>query len=107
MARTTVPALRQFGMSAAGGTMTPVDSFATVVMVEVSAMTRFDVAGPMRHGRRFPSEKPPAREILRRFAAARTGLDAHRMVRIHDPLNLHAAAGQGHFRLNAPALPPG
>ena len=87
--------------------MPPVGSVATVVMMEVSAMTRFDVAGRLRHGRRFPGEKPPTCKTLRRFATAWTGLDAHRMVRIYDALNLHAAAGQAHFRLNAPALPPG
>lgn len=87
--------------------MTPVGPVATVVMMEVSAMTHFDVAGRLRHRRRFPSEKPPARKILCRLAAARTGLDAHRMVRIYDALDLHAAAGQAHFGLTALALPPG
>jgi hypothetical protein len=87
--------------------MTPIESVATVVVMEVSAMTRRDVAGRLRHGRRFPGEKPTAREILRRFATARTGLDAHRMVRIHDALDLNAAAGQANVGLNALALPPG
>ena len=87
--------------------MPTVGPVATVVMMEVPAMTRFDVASRLRHGRRFPGEKPPACEIPRRFAAAGTGLDAHRMVRIHDALDLHAAAGQAHFGLNALALPPG
>jgi hypothetical protein len=107
MAGTTVPGLHQFGASFTGVTMTPVESLATVVVMEVPAMTRCDVAGWLRHGRRFPGEKPPACEVLRRFAAAWTGLDAHRMVRIHDALDLHAAAGQAHFGLNALALPPG
>jgi hypothetical protein len=107
MVGTTVPGLRQFGTSVAGIPMSPVESFATVVVMEVPAMTRFDVAGWLRHGRRFPGKKPPAREIPRRFAAAWAGLDAHRVVWIHDTLNLHAAAGQTPFGFNAPALPPG
>ena len=107
MARTTVPALRQFGTSVAGTSMPPVGSVATVIVMQVSAMTRRDVAGRLRHGRRFPGEKPPACEILRRFATAWTGLDTDRMVRIHDALDLHTAAGQANFCLNALALPPG
>ena len=107
MARTTVPALRQFGISDASIPMTPVESVATVVVMQVSAMTRRDAAGRLRHGRRFPGEKPPACEILGRFATAWTGLDAHRMVRIHDALDLHTAAGQANSCLNALALPPG
>jgi hypothetical protein len=87
--------------------MPPIRSVATVVMMEVSAMTHFDVAGRLRHRRRFPGEKPPTCEVLRRFATAWTGLDAHRMVWINDALDLHAAAGDAHFRLNAPSLPPG
>ena len=87
--------------------MTPVGSVATIVVMGVSAMTRRDVAGRLWHGRRFPGEKPPACKIPRRFAAAWTGLDAHRMVRIHDALNLHAAAGQAHVGLSPLALPPG
>lgn len=87
--------------------MPPIGSVATVVMMEVSAMTHFDVAGRLRHRRRFPGEKPPARKILCRLAAARTGLDTHRMVWIDDALDLHAAAGQAHFGLDALALPPG
>ena len=98
---------RQMGTSVAGISMTPVGPVTTIVVMDVSAMTRFDVAGRLWHGRRFPGEKPPACEIPRRIAAAWTGLDAHRMVWIHDALDLHAAAGQAHFRLNAPALPPG
>jgi len=70
-------------------------------------MTRCDVAGRLRHRWRFPSEKPPTCEVLRRFATTWTGLDAHRMVWINDALDLHAAAGDARFRLNAPALPPG
>jgi len=70
-------------------------------------MTGRDVAGRLRHVRRFPGQKPPARKILCRFATAWTGFDAHRMVRIHDALDLRAAAGQAHFGLNALALPPG
>ena len=87
--------------------MTPVESIASVVVMEVSAMTRRDVTGRLRHGRRFPGEKPTARKIPRSFATARTGLDAHRMVWIHDALDLHTAAGQANFGLNALALPPG
>jgi hypothetical protein len=87
--------------------MPAVGPVTTIVVMDVSAMTRFDVAGRRRHGRRFPGEEPPACEFLRRFAAAGTGLDAHRMVRIHDALDLHAAAGQANFCLNALALPPG
>jgi hypothetical protein len=104
---TTIPDLRQFGTSITTVAVPPVEPVATVVVMDVSAMTRRDVAGRLRHGRRFPGEKPPAREILRRRAAAWTGFDAHRMVRIHDALDLHAAAGQAHFGLNALALPPG
>jgi len=107
MALTTVHALRQVGTSVTSTPMAPVESVATVVVMQVSAMTRRDAAGRLRHGRRFPGEKPPACEILRRFATAWTGLDAHRMVRIHDALDLHTAAGQANFRLNALALPPG
>lgn len=87
--------------------MPPIGSVATVVMMEVSAMTHFDVAGRLRHRRRFPGEKPPTCEVLRRFATAWTGLDTHRMVWIDDALNLHAAAGQARFGLTALALPPG
>lgn len=87
--------------------MTPVGPVATIVVMDVSAMTRRDVAGRLRHRRRFPGEKPPTCEVLRRLATAWTGLDAHRMVWIHDALDLHAAAGQAHFGLSALALPPG
>jgi hypothetical protein len=87
--------------------MPTVGPVTTVVVMEVPAMTRFDVAGWLRHGWRFPGEKPPACKIPRRFAAAGTGLDAHCMVWIDDALDLHAAARQAHFRLNALALPPG
>jgi len=104
---TTVPDLRQFGTSVASIAMPPVEPVATIVVMDVSAMTGRDVAGRLRHVRRFPGEKPPACEMLRRFAASWTGFDAHRMVRIHDALDLHAAAGQAHFGLNALALPPG
>lgn len=87
--------------------MTPIESVATVVVMDVSAMTRFDVTGRLRHGRRFPGEKPLPCELLRRRTTVRSGLNAHRMVRIHDALGLHSEAGHAHFRLNAPALPPG
>jgi hypothetical protein len=86
--------------------MPTVGPVTTVVVMDVSAMTRRDVAGRLRHGRRFPGEEPPACEVLRGFAAAWSDLDAHRMVWIHDALNLHAAAGPARFRLNALALPP-
>ena len=86
--------------------MTPVGPVTTIVVMDVSAMTRFDVAGRLWHGRRFPGEKPPTCEIPRRIAAAWTGLDAHRMVWIHDALDLHAAAGQAHVGRRPLALPP-
>jgi len=103
----TIYALRQFGTSVASIPMTPVESVATVVVMEVSAATRRDVAGRLRHGRRFPSEKAPTCELLRSLTTVWPGLDAHRMVRIHDALDLHTAARQAHFCLNALALPPG
>jgi len=90
-----------------GMPMTPVESVATVVVMEVSTMTRLGIAGRLRHVRCLPSEKPTACETLRRFATAWTGFDAHRVVRIHDALDLHAAAGQANFCLNVLALPPG
>lgn len=105
-APTTIPSLRQCERSIAGISTPAVGSVASVVVMTVSAMTRCGVAGWLRHGRRVPGEKAPACELLRRFAAAWTGLDAHCMVRIHDALDLHAAAGPAHFRLNAPAMPP-
>lgn len=70
-------------------------------------MTRRNVAGRLWHGRRFPGEKPPAHETPYRLATTWTRLDAHRMVRIHNALDLHTATGQAHFHLNALALPPG
>jgi hypothetical protein len=53
--------------------MTALESLATILVMDVSACTRLDVAGRLRQRRRFSGKEPPATALLRRLVTAWTG----------------------------------
>jgi hypothetical protein len=83
-----------------------VGAVATVVVMDVPAFARADVAGWLRQWWRFTGEESLATKLLRRPVAACTGLDTHGMVGVGDVVDMHRATGQLHGRLNALAMPP-
>jgi hypothetical protein len=79
---------------------------ATVLVMDVLALTRIKITGRLRQRRRFLGEKPPTTVLLRRQATAWTSLDAHCVIGVRNAVDLHCATRKPHFRLNAFAMQP-
>jgi hypothetical protein len=86
--------------------MSPLESVATVLVMEVSAAAILGIAGRQRDRRRFLGEVSVQTVPQHGLSATRASLNAHRMVGIRDAVGLHRATGQLHFRLNALAVQP-
>lgn len=79
---------------------------ATVFMMDIATAALAAVAGRQRQLRRFSGKKSPSRVLVRGPAAGGSRLDADRMERIRDAVNLHRPPGVLQFRLHAFPMQP-
>ena len=87
--------------------MTAVAQCATVLVMDVPATAIPGIAGRQRDRGRFERQVAATAIHLRGLLATGTNVDADRVVRESDTVDLHRAAGQSDLGLNALAVQPG